>query len=82
MPLCSKGLWLAEMTMPASAPLRTVRYATAGVGSTPKGITSPPTEQMPQMSAASSISEEMRVSLPMVMRGALPFSSFKTAATA
>ena len=46
MPLCSKGLWLAEMTMPASAPLRTVRYATAGVGSTPKGITSPPTEQM------------------------------------
>lgn len=30
------------MTMPASAFSRTVRYATAGVGIVPNGITSPP----------------------------------------
>ena len=70
------------MTMPASACSSTVRYATAGVGMVPRGITSPPTEQMPAISAASSISEEIRVSLPMVMVGLLPFSSVRTAATA
>ena len=34
-PLCSNGLWLAEITIPASASTFTVRYATAGVGIVP-----------------------------------------------
>ena len=66
------------MTMPASASSCTVRNATAGVGMVPKGITLPPIAQMPAMSADSSISDEMRVSLPMVMVGALPFCSVRT----
>ena len=64
--------------MPASASSCTVRNATAGVGMVPKGITLPPIEQMPAMSADSSISEEIRVSLPMVMVGEHPFCFVKT----
>ena len=36
MPLNSKGLCEAEITIPASAPYFKVRYATAGVGMTPR----------------------------------------------
>ena len=50
----------------------------------PTGFTSPPTEQMPAIRADSSISEEMRVSLPMVTRGfspgCLPLASTSAAA--
>ena len=41
----------------------------AGVGITPTSITSPPTEQMPAVSAAESMSPERRVSLPSSIRG-------------
>ena len=68
--------------MPASAPSCTVKNATAGVGTVPKGITSPPMEQMPAISADSSISEEIRVSFPMAMTGVLPFSWESTTVTA
>ena len=44
----------------------------------PRGITSPPAEVMPEISAPSSMSEDMRVSMPMVMRGGAPFSSVNT----
>ena len=54
----------AEMTTPASALYFLVRYAIAGVGITPMLITCAPTEQKPAVSPASSISPEMRVSLP------------------
>ena len=72
MPLCSKGLCDAEITMPASACSRTVEYATAGVGITPSFTASQPLAVRPARSAASSISEEMRVSLPMTTFGRFP----------
>ena len=71
-PLCSKGLCDAEITMPASACSRTVKYATAGVGITPSFTASQPLAVRPARSAASSISEEMRVSLPMTTFGRFP----------
>ena len=43
--------------------------ATAGVGTTPRKITSAPTEQSPAAIADSSISEEARVSLPITNKG-------------
>lgn len=70
------------MTMPASAFSRTVRYATAGVGIVPNGITSPPAAQIPAISAASSISEEIRVSLPMAIASLCFFSSARTVVSA
>ena len=48
----------------------------------PRGITSPPTEVMPAIMAPSSMSEEILVSMPMVMRGGAPFSSVRTMVTA
>jgi hypothetical protein len=46
-------LWLALMTMPASARMLTVRCATAGVGMGPQSITRPPIEQIPEAMAVS-----------------------------
>ena len=48
MPLCSKGLWLAEMTMPASAFSSTVTQATPGVGRVPRSSTSAPAVHSPR----------------------------------
>ena len=53
MPLSAYGLWLALMTMPASARMLTVRCATAGVGMGPQSITRPPIEQIPEAMAVS-----------------------------
>ena len=75
MPLSSKGLWLAEMTMPASASPVAVSQATAGVGMTPSAVTSAPELHRPAVRAASSIPPEMRVSRPMNTRGLRPSSS-------
>ncbi len=70
------------MTIPASAPDTLVMYATAGVGTTPRGITSAPDEQIPAMRAASSISEDILVSFPIVINGRLFFPFERTAAAA
>ena len=43
----SMGLWLAEMTTPASARMDEVMKAMPGVGSGPTSITLAPMEQMP-----------------------------------
>ena len=53
MPLSANGLWLALITMPASARMLTVRWATAGVGTGPHSSTRPPIEQMPEAMAVS-----------------------------
>ena len=53
MPLSAKGLWLALITIPASARMLTVRWATAGVGTGPHRSTRPPIEQMPEAMAVS-----------------------------
>ena len=58
------GLWLALTITAASASYKRTKYAMAGVGMTPTSITSPPTEQMPAISAAANISPERRVSRP------------------
>ena len=55
MPLSSYGLWLALITMPASARMLTVRCATAGVGTGPHSSTRPPIEVTPAASAVSSM---------------------------
>src|SRR5687767_6673036 len=55
--------------MPASTRMLLVRWATAGVGTGPQSSTSPPMEQMPETRAFSSMYPEIRVSLPMRMRG-------------
>ena len=55
MPLSSYGLWLALMTMPASARMLTVRCATAGVGTGPHSSTRPPIDVMPDAIAVSSM---------------------------
>jgi len=57
------------MTMPASARMLWVRKAIPGVGMTPTMIASTPMEQIPETRAFSSIYPEMRVSLPMMIRG-------------
>ena len=75
MPLCSNGLCDAEITTPASAWSITVRYATPGVGITPSVVTSQPQAVRPAMSAHSSISDEIRVSLPMTTIGFVPVLS-------
>jgi hypothetical protein len=53
MPLSANGLWLALITIPASARMLTVRCATAGVGSGPQSSTRPPIEQTPEAIAVS-----------------------------
>ena len=68
-PLSRNGLWDAEMTTPARAPVVMVKYAMAGVGNTPMGQTSTPMDVMPAERAPSSISPEIRVSLPIITTG-------------
>ena len=55
MPLSSYGLWLAEITAPASQRIELVRLAIAGVGSGPTSATSTPIDMMPEASAFSSM---------------------------
>jgi hypothetical protein len=55
MPLSWYGLWLALITMPASARMLTVRCAMAGVGMGPQSITRPPVAQTPLAMACSSM---------------------------
>ena len=55
MPLSSKGLWEAEMTMPASARMLLVRKAIPGVGMTPTMSALTPIEQIPETRAFSSM---------------------------
>ncbi len=55
--------------MPASALYFSTRYATAGVGTTPRVRTLAPMLQSPAAMAFSSISEDRRVSLPISTRG-------------
>ena len=71
MPLYSALLCEAEIIMPASALYLPIRYATAGVGTTPKTITSAPTLQSPAVIAFANISEEILVSIPITKRGLL-----------
>ena len=61
-PLYSTGLWDAEIITPASALYSLVKWATAGVGTTPKITASAPTESIPATKAASSISPDILVS--------------------
>ena len=61
-PLYSTGLWEAEIITPASALYSLVKYATAGVGTTPIITASAPTERIPATSAASNISPDILVS--------------------
>ena len=63
-PLSGIALWLAESTMPRSAPLAATACATAGVGTTPSWTTSAPALASPAETAASSSSPEGRVSRP------------------
>ena len=55
MPLSWYGLWLAEITAPASARMETVKLEMAGVGSGPQMSTSTPMLQIPEASAVSSM---------------------------
>ena len=55
MPLSSYGLWLAEITTPASARIDEVMKAMPGVGSGPHSITFAPIEQMPEAIACSNM---------------------------
>ncbi len=59
-PLYSGGLWEAEMTTPRSS----ASSATAGVGSTPPRMQSPPTDTTPRANASSSSMPDARVSRP------------------
>src|SRR3954463_9101200 len=59
-PLYSGGLCDAEMTTPRSS----ASSATAGVGSTPPRMQSPPTETTPRANASSSATPDARVSRP------------------
>jgi len=55
MPLSWYGLWLAEMTTPASARIDEVMNAMPGVGSGPQSITSAPIEHTPAAMACSNM---------------------------
>ena len=60
----------SEITIPESTQsLLAVKYATAGVGTIPRSITSAPPAVSPAVRAESIISPEMRVSLPTMNRG-------------
>ena len=54
-PLSSNGLWLAEMTTPASALISLVRNAMPGVGRGPVRSALHPAEHIPAANANSSI---------------------------
>ena len=58
--------------MPASAGRSLTRNATPGVGITPTSTACPPTDAIPAITAASSISPESRVSRPTTTVGGLP----------
>ena len=75
-------MWLAEITMPASASSSTVTQATPGVGRVPRSSTSAPAVHSPEISEPLSRSPEIRVSLPMVTRGLPPFFLASTVAAA
>ena len=81
-PLYSQGLWDAEIITAASYSYFFTRYATAGVGISPKSITSAPTEQRPAEIADSSICEEARVSIPIRTLGLLLVCCVSTIAAA
>ena len=68
--------------MPASALYFPTRKATAGVGTTPSCTTLAPTLQRPAVMAASSMSEDLRVSLPIKILGWRRSSSVSTIAAA
>jgi len=55
--------------MPASSLYFLTRYATAGVGTIPARTACAPTEHMPAVSAASSISPDILVSIPTSILG-------------
>ena len=61
-PLYSTGLCDAEIITPASAPYFLVKYATAGVGTTPSTTASAPTDNIPDINADSNISPDILVS--------------------
>ena len=69
MPLSGIGLCDAEIITPKSASYAPVRYATAGVGSTPTRSTSAPALVRPATTAASSISPLARGSRPTTASG-------------
>src|SRR3954469_3296401 len=83
MPLSGIGLWLAEIMTPRSASVRPVRWAIAGVGSTPARSTSAPALDSPATTAASSISPLARGSRPTTATGReVPSRSASTLAAA
>ena len=71
-PLSGTGLCEAEIIAPAQQSIVRARYANPGVGITPALMQSPPTDRMPAVKAASSMSPEIRVSFPMMIRGLAP----------
>jgi hypothetical protein len=74
-PLYSAGLWEADITTPAPQPYLPIRQLTAGVGIIPQLRQSAPALKSPQTKADSSISPEIRVSLPIItdLSPAVPF---------
>src|SRR5581483_1563009 len=70
MPLSPYGLCDAEMTTPASNACVRVRYATAGVGTTPALVTTAPSPDAPCASSASIHVPDSRVSRPTRKRSA------------
>ena len=77
-PLYSAGLCEAEIIIPASALYFPTRYATAGVGTTPRMITSTPTEHKPEAMLKLSISDEILVSEPTQNKSLLLLPSERT----
>src|SRR5690606_9516330 len=71
-PLSGIGLWLADSMTPRSALVDRVRYATAGVGSTPSRNTLTPALASPATTAASRNSPEARGSRPTTADGWWP----------
>src|SRR5947209_4531396 len=71
MPLSSNGLCEAEITMPRSYAAERVRYATAGVGTTPALVTRAPSLAAPCASSDSIHPPDSRVSRPTRIRIAI-----------
>ena len=68
-PLSGAGLWLALITQPKPNPAFLTANETVGVGTTPRTVTSTPTEQNPEANAAPSIGPLFRVSRPITTVG-------------
>src|SRR5690242_13937565 len=68
MPLSRQGLCEAETTTPAEKPCVCVRYAMAGVGTTPALAVSTPVSRSPQTSSSAIHPLDSRVSCPMTTR--------------